>query len=83
MKKINKTTENWLKKWRKYIFITITVSIVFAVSLLVTLLGFLGVTIPYPMVWAVIAFILGMLILIFGLIILGYLLLMVKPSKKK
>ena len=81
--KVNKGLKSWTKKWKKYIFIVVAVSTTFVLSLIMSGLISMGVEIPLPMLWSVIAVVLGILILIFGLIILGYLLLMVKPGGKK
>jgi len=81
VKNANKSKKNWLKKWGMYLFIVISISVLFGLSLLVTILSSIGViTIQHPAVWYLLTIILGVLILIFALIILGYLLLMVKPK---
>jgi len=80
--RVNKTLDNWLKKWRKYIFIIVAIAIVFLFSIIMIILRMSGIIIPYPNLWNIIALVIGILILIFCLILLGYLLLMVRPGSK-
>ena len=80
--KVDKSVTNWWKKWRMFIFIIVGIGTIFSVSLLLTLLGFAGVIIPFPMLWVIATFILGMIMLIFSLIIMGYLLIMVRKQNK-
>ena len=79
--KVDKSVKNWFQKWRMYIFIVVGIGSVFAISLLLTLLGLMGVIIPFPMLWVIATFILGMVMLTFVIIIIGYILLMIKKQK--
>ena len=81
--KVNKGLKNWLSKWRMYVFIVVAISILFISSLVVSGLSLIGmISLTNPVIWYGLALVVGILIVVFGFIIMGYILLIIKPKGK-